>query len=76
LYRAIPANLLAPGEKAVRSRKPRSIRLRHTTIHILDTVASHVSATGVRRRAEHGQSVHGLVPPAVEDYITKVALYR
>jgi nicotinic acid mononucleotide adenylyltransferase len=39
-------------------------------------VASHVSATDVRQRVEHGKPVRGLVPPRVEEYITKQALYR
>ncbi len=72
----IPADLLAsPAEGAGRERDPRVIPLRETSVYVLETVASHVSATDVRRRVEHGQSVHGLVPPGVEEYITKQALY-
>jgi len=51
------------------------IPLRDTSVYVLEAVASHVSATDVRRRVEQGQSVHGLVPPRVEEYITKQALY-
>jgi nicotinate-nucleotide adenylyltransferase len=79
LYGAIPAELLAePLRRNARglSGGARSIRLHRSTIHILDTVASHVSATDVRRRIEHGQRIHGLVPANVEEYINKVALYR
>ena len=55
---------------------PRAIALRRTTIYVLDTVSSHVSATEVRQRLDHNESIHGLVPPRVEEYITKQALYR
>jgi nicotinate-nucleotide adenylyltransferase len=79
LRQAIPAELLAPhaAKTALRrgSRALQSIALLHTTVHLLDT-ASRVSATGVRQRLDRGRSVHGLVPPRVEEYISKQALYR
>jgi len=75
LREVIPAALLAPSGAKAR-RDGRVIRLRNTAVYLLDTVASHVSATDVRQRMEHGRSVHGLVPPRVEEYITKQALYR
>lgn len=50
--------------------------LRRTTVYLLDSVASEVSATDVRRRARHGQSIHGLVSARVEEYILKQGLYR
>ena len=53
-----------------------AIHLCRTTVHLLDTVSSHVSATEVRKRLDRGQSVHGLVPLRVEEYISKQALYR
>ncbi len=71
----IPPELLgrpAPGARP----DSRSIALRRTTVHLLDTVTSHVSATEVRRRRRHGQPIHGLVPVRVEEYIGKQALYR
>lgn len=55
---------------------PRKIVLRKSAIHLLTTVASHVSSTEVRKRLEQGQSIHGLVPPRVEDYIQGQVLYR
>ena len=79
LYEAVPTELLAaslgPSHRTI-SRGPISIALRGTTVHLLEAVSSRVSATNVRRRLEHGQSVHGLVPRGVEDYIKKQALYR
>ncbi|HYL09521.1 MAG TPA: nicotinate-nucleotide adenylyltransferase [Candidatus Acidoferrales bacterium] len=50
--------------------------LRRTTVYLLDTVSSEVSATEVRQRVHAGQSIHGLVSPRVEEYIGKQALYR
>jgi nicotinate-nucleotide adenylyltransferase len=71
----VPPELLAPVDGKA-PRDSRIIQLRDTSVYLLDTVASHVSATDVRHRMERGQSVHGLVPRAVEEYITKQALYR
>jgi nicotinate-nucleotide adenylyltransferase len=51
-------------------------KLRRTTIFLLDTVMSEVSATDIRRRVHRGQSIHGLVSARVEEYIGKQALYR
>jgi nicotinate-nucleotide adenylyltransferase len=71
----VPPELLAPSAAKARS-DTRVIRLRDTAVYLLDTVASDVSATDVRQRMERGESVRGLVPPRVEEYITKQALYR
>ena len=75
LREIIPPELLAPSA-AKQSRDSRVIRLRDTSVYLLETVASHVSATDVRQRVEGGRSVHGLVPPRVEEYITKQELYK
>jgi len=75
LRKVIPPELLAPSA-AKESRDSRVIRLRDTSVYALETVASQVSATDVRQRVERGRSVHGLVPPRVEEYITKQELYR
>jgi nicotinate-nucleotide adenylyltransferase len=50
--------------------------LHRTSIYLLETVASEVSATDIRRRAHRGQSIHGLVSARVEEYILKQGLYR
>jgi nicotinic acid mononucleotide adenylyltransferase len=79
LTRAIAPELLARPSDGARARPSEttvSVALRHTTVHLLDTVASHVSATDVRQRLERGQSIRGLVPRGVEEYIKKQALYR
>lgn len=74
LREVIPPAILAPAA-AKAARDSRMIQLRDTAVYLLETVASQVSATGVRQRAERGKSLHGLVPPSVEEYITKQALY-
>ena len=83
LRQVIPPELLADSTQSAPkatsrkgSRGLRAIALRDSTVHLLDTVASRVSATDVRRRLDRGASVRGLVPPHVEEYITKQALYR
>jgi nicotinate-nucleotide adenylyltransferase len=53
-----------------------TILLRRTAVHSLTTVSSHVSSTEIRRRVRHGERISGLVPPRVEEYIEKQALYR
>lgn len=69
---SIPAHLL--GEQHPRNRT--AIALRKSIVHLLPSVASNVSSTDIRRRCERGASIHTLVPPAVEDYIQRQALYR
>ncbi len=53
----------------------RAILLRKTAVHLLDAVHSTVSATEIRRRVHRRQSIHGLVPPRVEEYMHKQGLY-
>jgi len=50
--------------------------LHKTTIYLLESVSSDVSATDVRRHAQRGQSIQGLVSAHVEEYILKQGLYR
>jgi nicotinate-nucleotide adenylyltransferase len=70
----IPPELLArPAAGAPRDRG--TIALRRSTVHLLDRVASHVSATEIRRRRQRHQPIHGLVPARVEEYIIRQALY-
>lgn len=74
LRQVIPPRLLAPASTAAPD--PLDIPMLHTTVHLLNSVKSRVSATEVRRRLEKGRSIRGLVPPKVEEYIMKQALYR
>jgi nicotinate-nucleotide adenylyltransferase len=77
-FRLDALRLVIPPEKLGRSTAPDShkIALRRTEIHLLTTVASHVSSTEVRERLERKQGIHGLVPARVEEYILGQALYR
>ena len=68
--------LVIPPELLGRERGDRhTIVLRHTSVHLLDTVRSHVSATEVRERRRQHKPIHGLVPVRVEEYILRQALY-
>ncbi len=75
----IPPDLLAgPNEKREQESDPPSqvvAHLRRTTVYLLENVASEISATDIRRRANRGQSIHGLVSARVEEYILKQRLY-
>jgi nicotinate-nucleotide adenylyltransferase len=80
-YRMEPLRLVIPPELLRRpknghpARDPHTIPLRRSAVHLLDTVRSHVSSTEVRRRRQRGQSIHGLVPVRVEEYILEQGLY-
>jgi nicotinate-nucleotide adenylyltransferase len=76
LRAAIPAKALASAKKPARSDGRKHIALRHTAVYPLESVAWDVSATEIRRRVRDHQSISGLVPQAVEDYIRKQGLYQ
>jgi nicotinate-nucleotide adenylyltransferase len=73
LWKALPPELVA-----VRGRRGASqtIRLRKNTIYVLTGVNSPVASHEIRKAVRAGRSVTGLVPPLVEQYISKEALYR
>jgi nicotinate-nucleotide adenylyltransferase len=77
-FRLDALRLVVPPEKLGRApaHDPYKIVLRKSVLHLLTTVSSHVSSTEVRRRLERHQSIHGLVPARVEEYILGQALYR
>jgi len=77
-FRLDALRLVIPPEKLGRSAAPdpNKIVLRKSAIHLLTTVASHVSSTEVRERLARKQGIHGLVPTRVEEYILGQALYR
>src|SRR5256885_16936489 len=68
----IPPELMARngGRKDAEAvHEPKTVaHLHKTSAYLLETVASEVSATDIRRRAHRGQSLHGLVSARVEDY--------
>ena len=63
-------------EDALASGSPVVARLQRTTVYLLENVANEASATDIRRKANRGQSIHGLVSARVEEYILKQGLYR
>lgn len=77
-FRVDALRLVVPPEKLGRTRSsdPNTIILRKSTVHILTTVASHISSTEIRQRLASRRNIHGLVPPRVEEYILGQALYR
>lgn len=79
-FRLDALRLVIPPEKLARtpsqSNDPNTIALRKSKIHLLSTVTSHVSSTEIRQRREKHQSIRGLVPARVEEYILGQALYR
>lgn len=77
-FRLDALRLVVPPEKLGRAEThdPHKIVLRKSVVHLLATVASHVSSTEIRERVEGRQSIRGLVPARVEEYILGQALYR
>jgi len=77
-FRLDALRLVIPPEKLARTATSdgHKIALRRSTVHMLATVASHVSSTEIRERLRRKQTIHGLVPARVEEYILKQALYR
>lgn len=77
-FRLDALRLIVPPEKLGRSsgHDQHKIVLRKSVVHLLTTVASHVSSTEVRERLQRNQGIHGLVPSRVEEYILGQALYR
>ena len=77
-FRLDALRLVIPPEKLGRTaaEDPQKIALRKSTVNLLTTVASHVSSTEIRERLSKKQTIHGLVPMRVEEYILGQALYR
>ncbi len=69
----VPVNLLA-GDLAASGTDKLSLRL--TTLHILRGVDAPIASRDIRDAVRAGRHVTGLVPPLVEEYLLKEALYR
>jgi nicotinate-nucleotide adenylyltransferase len=52
------------------------IHLRRSRVHLLTTVEADISSTRIRVLASRRQSLAGLVPGTVEEYIQKLSLYQ
>ena len=74
----IPPDLMARPDARKEAEHPSQVvaHLHKTTIYLLENVSSDISATDIRRNAQRGQSIHGLVSARVEEYILKQGLYR
>jgi nicotinate-nucleotide adenylyltransferase len=75
----IPPDLIARRDVKKDAENPPAQMVAHlhdTCVYLLDSVSVDVSATDIRRRANRGQSIHGLVSVRVEEYILKQGLYR
>jgi nicotinic acid mononucleotide adenylyltransferase len=75
----IPPDLIARRDVKRDAENPPAQMVAHlhdTCVYLLDSVSVDVSATDIRRRANRGQSIHGLVSVRVEEYILKQGLYR
>ena len=79
LQRALPPAVVRAEGRGTGERREGSgniLRLRHSSVNLISSVRVDASSTEIRRRAACGRSIRGMVPPAVEDYICKQALYR
>jgi len=73
VWKIVPQKLAPPRRQRDSSQ---AIRLRGTTVDVLTGVNSPVASHEIRKAVRSGRSVAGLVPPLVEQYISKEALYR
>jgi nicotinate-nucleotide adenylyltransferase len=70
---------VVPAEQVVSEAKsPASgeLRLRNSRLYLLPGVESPIASRNIREAVRRGESIAGLVPPAVEQYILKEGLYR
>ncbi len=52
-----------------------TVRLKHSTLHILAGVDVPAASREIREAIENGQTVKGLLPPLVEEYVIKQEVY-
>ena len=71
----IPRELWPAGSRGPNS-GANTVELRRTRLHLLTTVEADISASDIRRKAAQGETLCGLVPDAVREYIRKAALYH
>jgi nicotinate-nucleotide adenylyltransferase len=67
----IPPDMVVSG-----ARTSGEVRLRHTTVHVLEGGSIPVASRDIRVAIRTGRQVTGLVPPLVKEYILKEGLYR
>jgi len=69
----VPGGLVASGAQP---RQRGELRLRNSHIYVLQGVESPIASRNIREAVPRGESITGLVPPLVEQYILKEGLYR
>lgn len=72
IERIKPTEVLLPGSRAIF----KSENLKPGNLYLLDALTPDISSSKIRKRLRAGQSITGLVPPGVEQYIEKHKLYR
>ena len=73
IRKVVPEAMVRP---AAGGGKPDTLRLRRSSLHLLRGVHMPAASHAIRRAIRSGQSVTGLLPPLVEEYILKEGLYR
>jgi nicotinate-nucleotide adenylyltransferase len=64
-------------ELATRMKSPATARdTKDVSIVLIDAATADVSSTAIRQRRQRGESIAGLVPPAVEQHIEQHGLYQ
>lgn len=78
IWSVLPPEMTLPGPRARTGglTQPDTIRLRHSTLHILRGIDMHVASRDIRDMVRAGGRITGLVPAAVEKYIAKEGLYQ
>ena len=78
IWSVLPPEMILPGPRARTGglTQPDTIRLRHSTLHILRGIDMHVASRDIREMAATGRRISGLVPASVEKYIAKERLYE
>lgn len=66
---------ILPPQMQAREAAPNHLALRKTSVHMLTSVASEVSASAIRRQVAQKKSLAGIVPEPVAEYIYKQNLY-
>jgi nicotinate-nucleotide adenylyltransferase len=72
ILNVIPPKFYKDRRETVRNNR---VRLIQTTLHLLTGVEVPAASHKIRRAIETGETVKGLLPPAVEEYIVKEQVY-
>jgi nicotinate-nucleotide adenylyltransferase len=72
IQKVAPKELVLSGPSR---KRPETIRLRYSTLHVLHGVDVPVASRDIREAIRAGRRITGLVPPLVEQYILKEGLY-